>query len=69
MARILALENSTGAVSKELADSPAFQEFVAREYPQQAGGMARPDRASYVHQVNGSIACAGGFKRLRFPAA
>jgi MoCo/4Fe-4S cofactor protein with predicted Tat translocation signal len=45
---------------EELADSPAFQEFVAREYPQQAEEWHDPiERRTFIKLMGASLALAG----------
>jgi molybdopterin-containing oxidoreductase family iron-sulfur binding subunit len=45
---------------EELADSPAFQEFVAREYPQQAEEWNDPiERRTFIKLMGASLALAG----------
>jgi len=45
---------------EELADSPAFQEFVTREYPQQAEEWNDPiERRTFVKLMGASLALAG----------
>jgi len=44
----------------ELADSPAFREFVAREFPQQAEGWNDPvQRRTFIKLMGASLALAG----------
>jgi len=45
---------------EELADSPAFQEFVSREYPQQAEEWNDPiERRTFIKLMGASLALAG----------
>jgi molybdopterin-containing oxidoreductase family iron-sulfur binding subunit len=45
---------------EELADSPVFQEFVAREYPQQAEEWNDPiERRTFIKLMGASLALAG----------
>src|SRR4029078_8018558 len=45
---------------EELADSPAFQEFVAREFPQQAEEWNDPiERRTFIKLMGASLALAG----------
>src|SRR5258708_10021317 len=45
---------------EELADSPAFQEFVAREYPQHAEEWNDPvERRTFIKLMGASLALAG----------
>jgi len=45
---------------EELADSPAFQEFVVREYPQQAEEWHDPiERRTFIKLMGASLALAG----------
>jgi MoCo/4Fe-4S cofactor protein with predicted Tat translocation signal len=44
----------------ELADSPVFREFVAREFPQQAEGFHSPvERRTFIKLMGASLALAG----------
>src|SRR5260370_42420086 len=44
----------------ELADSPAFREFVSREYPQQAEEWNDPiERRTFMKLMGASLALAG----------
>ena len=45
---------------EELADSPVFREFVAREFPQQAEGWHDPiERRTFIKLMGASLALAG----------
>jgi MoCo/4Fe-4S cofactor protein with predicted Tat translocation signal len=45
---------------EELADSPVFREFVAREFPQQAEGFHSPvERRTFIKLMGASLALAG----------
>ena len=45
---------------EELADTPVFQEFVAREFPQQAEGWNDPfERRTFIKLMGASLALAG----------
>ena len=45
---------------EELADTPVFREFVAREFPQQAEGWNDPiERRTFIKLMGASLALAG----------
>src|SRR3982750_2497299 len=45
---------------EELADTPVFREFVAREFPQQAEGWNDPiERRTFIKVMGASLALAG----------
>jgi molybdopterin-containing oxidoreductase family iron-sulfur binding subunit len=65
---ILSMQDGKGSRSgkqywrslEELADSPVFQEFVAREYPQQAEEWKDPiERRTFIKLMGASLALAG----------